>query len=64
MSAILTSIATKLNDHENHETSDAYDVALTQKVFVINFITSYMPIFLTAFVYVPFASRKIGRAYV
>lgn len=59
MSAILTSIATKLNDYENHETSDAYDVALTQKVFVINFITSYMPIFLTAFVYVPFASRIV-----
>ncbi|KAJ5985594.1 hypothetical protein N7499_008118 [Penicillium canescens] len=56
MSAILSSIATKLNDYENHETSDAYDVALTQKVFVINFITSYLPIFLTAFVYVPFAS--------
>ncbi|CAI7640260.1 unnamed protein product [Penicillium viridicatum] len=59
MSAILTSIATKLNDYENHETSDAYDAALTQKVFVINFITSYMPIFLTAFVYVPFASRIV-----
>jgi hypothetical protein len=56
MSAILSSIATKLNDYENHETSNAYDVALTQKVFVINFITSYLPIFLTAFVYVPFAS--------
>lgn len=25
------------------------------KIFVINFITSYLPIFLTAFVYVPFA---------
>ena len=50
------SVATKLNDYENYETQDAYDIALTQKVFVINFITSYLPIFLTAFVYVPFAS--------
>lgn len=50
------SIATKLNDYENYETNDAYDVALTRKIFVINFITSYLPIFLTAFVYVPFAS--------
>ena len=50
------SVATKLNDYENYETQDAYDMALTQKVFVINFITSYLPIFLTAFVYVPFAS--------
>lgn len=56
MSVVLNSIATKLNDYENHENSDAYDVALVQKVFVINFITSYLPIFLTAFVYVPFAS--------
>lgn len=53
------SIATKINDFENHETSDGYDVALTQKIFVINFITSYLPIFLTAFVYVPFASRIV-----
>ncbi|KAJ5730690.1 Acyl-CoA N-acyltransferase [Penicillium malachiteum] len=56
MSAVLVSIATKLNDYENHETSDGYDVALTQKVFVINFMTSYLPVLLTAFVYVPFAS--------
>ncbi len=27
-----------------------------QKIFVINFITSYLPIFLTAFVYVPFGT--------
>lgn len=53
------SIATRLNDYENHETSSGYDVALTQKVFVINFITSYLPVFLTAFVYVPFASRIV-----
>ncbi|KAJ5618807.1 Acyl-CoA N-acyltransferase [Penicillium lagena] len=56
MSAVLTTIATRLNDYENHETNDAYDVALTQKIFVINFMTSYLPVFLTAFVYVPFAS--------
>lgn len=56
MSAVLLSIATKLNDYENYETNDAYDTALTRKIFVINFITSYLPVFLTAFVYVPFAS--------
>ncbi|OJJ77050.1 hypothetical protein ASPBRDRAFT_190388 [Aspergillus brasiliensis CBS 101740] len=59
MSAVLVSIATKLNDYENYETQPAYDVALTQKIFIINFITSYLPIFLTAFVYVPFASRIV-----
>ncbi|THC99169.1 hypothetical protein EYZ11_001344 [Aspergillus tanneri] len=59
MSTVLISVATKLNDYENYETQPAYDVALTQKIFVINFITSYLPIFLTAFVYVPFASRIV-----
>lgn len=56
MSGVLVQVATKLNDFENYETQAAYDTALTQKIFVINFITSYLPIFLTAFVYIPFAS--------
>ncbi|KAF7718876.1 Uncharacterized protein PECH_007191 [Penicillium ucsense] len=55
MSAVLISVATKLNDYENYETNEAYDAALARKVFVINFITSYLPILLTAFVYVPYA---------
>ncbi|KAH8433811.1 anoctamin family protein [Aspergillus melleus] len=59
MSTVLVNVATRLTDYENYETQPAYDVALTQKVFVINFITSYLPIFLTAFVYVPFASRIV-----
>ncbi|KAG2025190.1 hypothetical protein GB937_002951 [Aspergillus fischeri] len=59
MSAVLLTVATKLNDYENYETQDAYKVALTQKIFVVNFITSYLPIILTAFVYVPFASRIV-----
>lgn len=28
---------------------------MVQKIFVLNFITSFLPLFLTAFVYVPFA---------
>ena len=53
---MLTEIATRLNDYENWETTDAYNFAMTQKVFILNFITSYTPIILTAFVYVPFGS--------
>lgn len=56
ITTILTEIATRLNDYENWETTDAYDSAMTQKIFILNFITSYLPVFLTAFVYVPFAS--------
>ncbi|KAK2759984.1 hypothetical protein FQN54_002720 [Arachnomyces sp. PD_36] len=56
ISAILTSVGERLNAYENYETQDSYDVAMTQKIFVLNFIVSYLPIFLTAFVYVPFGS--------
>lgn len=56
LSGILTKFATQLNDFENYETQAAYDTALTRKIFVLNFITSYLPIFLTAFVYVPFGN--------
>ena len=56
ITTVLTEAATRLNDYENWETTDAYDNAMTQKIFILNFITSYLPIFLTAFVYVPFGS--------
>lgn len=56
MSSILTKIATRINDYENYETTEGYKTALTAKIFILNFITSYSPVFLTAFVYVPFAS--------
>lgn len=56
ITTILTEIATQLNDYENWQTTDAYNSAMTQKIFILNFITSYLPIFLTAFVYVPFGT--------
>ena len=56
ITAMLTDVATRLNNYENWETTDAYDHAMTQKIFILNFITSYLPILLTAFVYVPFGS--------
>ncbi|KAL5398474.1 hypothetical protein PMIN06_005712 [Paraphaeosphaeria minitans] len=56
LSSILTKLATQLTKFENYETHAAYENALTQKIFVLNFITSYLPIFLTAFVYVPFGN--------
>ena len=54
MSTILTGFATKLTEFENYENQDSYEAALTQKIFILNFITGYFPLFLTAFVYVPF----------
>ncbi|KAJ4390016.1 hypothetical protein N0V93_007489 [Gnomoniopsis smithogilvyi] len=55
LTTILTNLAEKLTAHENYETQDSHQAAFVQKIFVINFIVSYFPIFLTAFVYVPFA---------
>ncbi|KAH5095576.1 hypothetical protein HBI38_030650 [Parastagonospora nodorum] len=56
LTTILTNFATRLTQFENYETQGAYDTALTRKIFVMNFILSYLGIFLTAFVYVPFGS--------
>ncbi|KAL9102088.1 MAG: hypothetical protein Q9163_002737 [Psora crenata] len=56
LSTVLTKLASRLTDYENYETTDSHESAMTQKIFVLNFITSYLPIFLTAFVYVPFGS--------
>jgi anoctamin-10 len=56
MSNFLTGFAERLTNFENYETQDAHDKAMISKVFVINFITSYTAIFLTSFVYVPFAT--------
>ena len=55
ISTVLTSVATRLNNFENHETQECYDAGLIHKKLVLNFMTSYIPIVLTAFVYVPFA---------
>ncbi|CAK7206867.1 hypothetical protein SEUCBS139899_009673 [Sporothrix eucalyptigena] len=54
LTGILTNFAEQLTNLENYETQDDHQAAFVQKIFVINFITSYLPVFLTAFVYVPF----------
>lgn len=59
INSALTSIATRLSDYENHRTEDQYELAQTQKKFVLSFITSFLPIILTAFVYVPFGGRIV-----
>ena len=56
VSNFLTQYAEQLTQYENYETQGAHDKAMISKVFVINFLTSYLAIFLTSFVYVPFAS--------
>ncbi|KAL8407920.1 hypothetical protein RB594_006649 [Gaeumannomyces avenae] len=56
LTTLLTNLAERLTNLENYETQDGHQASLVQKIFVINFITSYFPLFLTAFVYVPFGT--------
>lgn len=57
--SFLEEIAGKMTEYENHRTADHHEMSLTQKIFVLNSITNYLPIFITAFLYVPFSSRVI-----
>ncbi|OQD75791.1 hypothetical protein PENDEC_c006G04357 [Penicillium decumbens] len=59
ITSFLTSIATRLTEYENYRTQDLYDLAQTQKTFVMNFITSFLPTILTAYVYVPFGKSIV-----
>lgn len=59
ITSFLTAIATRLTDYENYRTGDEHELAQTQKTFVMNFITSFLPTILTAFVYVPFGDRIV-----
>lgn len=56
---ILENIATVMTEYENHRTADHHEMSLTQKIVVLNAMTNYLPIFLTAFVYVPFGDQII-----
>lgn len=37
----------------------AHHAALVQKLFFINFLTSYIPLFITAFIYMPFGNLLV-----
>ncbi|EFY96896.2 transmembrane protein 16K [Metarhizium robertsii ARSEF 23] len=61
ISSSLEGIATALTEYENHRTADEHEMSLTQKLFILSIITNYLPILLTAFVYVPFGDVIIPR---
>lgn len=52
LKTVRSRLCTALHRHPN--VLEAHKAALVQKIFVLNFITSYLGVFLTAFVYVPF----------
>ncbi|KAJ0162184.1 Uncharacterized protein CTA2_4965 [Colletotrichum tanaceti] len=59
ISSALEDVARMLTDYENHRTADYHEMSLTQKIFVLNIITNYLPILITAFVYVPFGDTFV-----
>lgn len=59
INGFLETIAAAITDFENHRTDDGYEMSLTQKSFVLSIVTNYLPIFITAFVYVPFGADII-----
>ncbi|KAH6888396.1 calcium-activated chloride channel-domain-containing protein [Thelonectria olida] len=50
-----------MTEFENHRTADHHEMSLTQKVFVLNMCTNYLPILLTAFIYVPFGDDVVPK---
>lgn len=54
LTGILEKVAIRLTDYENYSTADSHEAALIQKTFLFNLITGYLPVFLTAFVYIPY----------
>lgn len=50
-----------MTEYENHRTADEHEMSLTQKVFILSIITNYLPILLTAFIYVPFGDVLVPQ---
>ncbi|KAI0470159.1 DUF590-domain-containing protein [Xylaria cf. heliscus] len=64
LSAVLTKFAEILTERENYQTNDAHLDSLIRKIFILNFITSYTPLFLSAFVYMPFGNLMMPYLHI
>ncbi|KAM0326922.1 hypothetical protein ACHAPQ_007536 [Fusarium lateritium] len=61
ITSALEDAAEWMTEFENHRTADLHEMSLTQKVFVLNMFTNYLPIFLTAFIYIPFGDNVVPK---
>jgi anoctamin-10 len=61
ITSALEDAAEQMTEYENHRTADLHEMSLTQKVFILNMFTNYLPIFLTAFIYIPFGGDVVPR---
>lgn len=64
INTFLEDVTESLAEFENHRTQDNFDVSLTQKRFILAFIANYLPILLTAFVYIPLGDSKSANILV
>jgi anoctamin-10 len=51
LSNTYSNISKALTIYENHRTERGFENAMTQKTFILSFLTGYLSIFLTAYVY-------------
>ncbi|KAJ4406342.1 hypothetical protein N0V82_010143, partial [Gnomoniopsis sp. IMI 355080] len=61
INTFLEDVTESLAEFENHRTQDNFDISLTQKRFVLAFIANYLPILLTAFVYIPLGDTVVPQ---
>lgn len=54
LTAIYEKFVDKALDFENHEYQSSYDRSKTQKMYIYNFCSAYVPLFITVFFYLPF----------
>jgi len=59
--AIYAAIAERLTSYENHEYESKHESSMIQKMFVLNFLASYMALFLAAYVYIPFGHLLVPQ---
>ncbi|KAI0099924.1 DUF590-domain-containing protein [Nemania sp. FL0031] len=59
LTTVLTKFADVLTERENYPTNDTHLSAFIRKIFIINFITSYTPLLISAFIYMPFGNLMI-----
>ncbi|ODQ55723.1 DUF590-domain-containing protein [Saitoella complicata NRRL Y-17804] len=55
------SASKKVTMFENHETDSSYEQSFTNKIFALNMLTSYMSLFITAYVYLPFGDLIVPK---
>jgi len=56
-------VAYTWTEYENHRTDQGFENAMTQKVFVSTFLTGYMSLFLTAYVYGIFQQPPLANGF-